>query len=705
MNILRVFSLFFALPLVIVLFVSKTEGSEEGDEEKGRGGREEGLSQFRRGRILNSGAQTVKADLRVEFQMVDLPTSLGIITGAQEFTEQPTSPPTTGRPYFAFRGIPFAEAPTGRLRWEDPEEVEEAPWPGGRLDATQHRPFCPQYDHDANQVVGDEDCLFLNVYTPFLPGHTRERLPVLVFLHDGWYLKGAASSLGPQKLLREDVVLVTTNFRLGALGFLSTGDTTLAGNYGALDQVAALRWVQRNIAQFGGDPNRVTLGGFGSGASFVHLHMLSPLSKGLFSGAIMMSGAGNCPWSTSQEPWEVTYDLARNLGCSTWPSSSLRDCLEEKSPRDILKAQADMHRYVFWPMLFRPSVDGRLREDPFLPESVESLMTQPPASPVPLLIGGVPDEGILLALTVTIFADGAGSPSQTYDEAVHYVFESLWSNSTEDDVATVASAAEAFYYSEQAKDDLSTLAEEMSEAMTDLCFTSCVWDAASYFSASSRSPVYTYLMTHHLPGSPSYSTPLYRLAESVGVRSPYIFSGASHGDDLALIFFLPYELGQAGAQDQQISSLLTFTWATFIHTGSPQSADASTTSLPVWTPLVAGEPVTHYILSFTPGMSARPYRSKERNFWRQTLSYVNEAAESYYPWLITTWVLLALLLLLLVVAAGICVGVWRVRRRDKYPPKGSSSLTLRARRPRNPSLQSSGSGGVANAGVSSDPHA
>lgn len=68
------------------------------------------------------------------------------------------------------RGIPFAQAPTGRLRWEDPEELGEAPWPGGRLDATQHRPFCPQYDYDANQVVGDEDCLFLNVFTPFLPG-------------------------------------------------------------------------------------------------------------------------------------------------------------------------------------------------------------------------------------------------------------------------------------------------------------------------------------------------------------------------------------------------------------------------------------------------------------------------------------------------------------------------------------------------------
>nr|XP_027207548.1 esterase E4-like [Penaeus vannamei] len=640
---------------------------------------------------MGAGSHTVKADLRVEFQMVDLPTSLGVITGAQEFTEQPTSPPTTGRPYFAFRGIPFAQAPTGRLRWEDPEELGEAPWPGGRLDATQHRPFCPQYDYDANQVVGDEDCLFLNVFTPFLPGHARERLPVLVFLHDGWYLKGAASSLGPQKLLREDVVLVTTNFRLGALGFLSSGDTTLAGNYGALDQVAALRWVQRNIAQFGGDANRVTLGGFGSGASFVHLHMLSPLSRGLFSGAIMMSGAGNCPWSTSQEPWEVTYDLARNLGCSTWPASSMRDCLEEKSPRDILKAQADMHRYVFWPMLFRPSVDGGLREDPFLPGSVGVLMTRPPASPVPLLIGGVPDEGILIALSessIAIFAEGAGSPSQTYDEAARYVFESLWSNTTEDDVEAAAAAAEAFYYSAQAKDDLSTLAEEMSEAMTDLCFTSCVWDAASYFAASSRSPVYT--------------APLYRLADSVGVRSPYILSGVSHGDDLALIFFLPYELGQAGAQDQQISSLLTFTWATFVHTGSPQAADASTTSLPVWTPLVAGEPVTHYILSFTPGMSARPFRREEllapdpelRGRGGGILLPLADhhlgpaGAPAASP----------------AGRGGVCVGVWRVRRRDKYPPRGSSSLTLQARRHRNPSLQSS-SGGVANAGVSSDPHA
>ncbi|XP_042234019.1 esterase E4-like [Homarus americanus] len=617
-----------------------------------------------------------------EVQRVDLPTSLGLIAGMQEFTDQPTS-----RPFYAFRGIPFAQAPLGRLRWAAPSELEGGGvWPGGRLDATQHRPFCPQYDHSSQKVIGNEDCLYLNVYTPVLPGQSLERLPVLFFLHGGGYLRGAASALGPQKLLKENVVLVTANYRLGALGFLSTRDTTLPGNYGALDQITALRWVKANIAQFGGDPNRVTLGGFSAGASFVHLHMLSPLSRDLFSGAIMMSGAANCLWSVADYPEYAAYDLARDLGCTTRSSYYLKDCLQDKTAQEIIQAQTSRHRYVFWPMLYRPVVDAGLRESPFLPEPVEVLMSRPPPHPVPLLLGGVPDEGIFFALTVAIFSKSGGSASELYKEAVRYTVESLWPNTTT--TTPVTDSVTSFYYTHQARDNLDTLAEEMSETFTDLLFTSCIWDAAAYFASSSRVPVYTYLMTHRDPRSPTYAAPLHRQAEAMGVRSRAIYSGISHGDDLAHIFSFPYDLGQPGSRDFQISALLNFMWATFVHTGSPQEADLSTTGMPVWTPLVAGEQVTYYSISFTPGMSSTPFRGKERNLWRQTLTYVDTTSETFFAYFASTWVLLAvlLLLLLLLIVVGICV--WRMRRRDKYP---GSSLTLRSRISRNPSPSSSSS--------------
>ncbi|KAK7071886.1 Carboxylesterase [Halocaridina rubra] len=298
-----------------------------------------------KGRIMNKVKLTSGSlieERATEFRPVELRTRMGTIIGTAEFTEQPTSPPTTGRPFYAFRGIPYAAPPVGRLRFRDPQEIE-VPWPGGRLDATQFRPFCPQYDHDTNQVVGQEDCLYLNIYTPAVPDQSRARLPVLVFLHGGSYLRGTASSLGPRKLMREDIVVVTANFRLGILGFLSTRDEYLPGNYGLLDQVEALRWVQRNIAQFGGDPNRVTLGGFDSGAAAVHLHMLSPRSKGLFNGAIMMSGAGNCVWSISEEPEDAAYVVGRHLDCSTWSTWYLRECLMDKTTDELIRAQAEKH--------------------------------------------------------------------------------------------------------------------------------------------------------------------------------------------------------------------------------------------------------------------------------------------------------------------------------------------------------------------------
>ncbi|KAK7071885.1 hypothetical protein SK128_003598, partial [Halocaridina rubra] len=221
-------------------------------------------------------------------------------------------------------------------------------------------------------------------------------------------------------------------------------------------------------------------------------------------------------------------------------------------------------RFVLWPMLFRPAVDGYLRDEPFLPDPVETLMARPPLNAVPLLLGGVPDEGILFALTVMLFSKNTGSSSQIFEEDVPYTLESLWPdyNITYEAIETISK----YYYSSQAKENLPVLAKEMSEAFTDLFFTSCIWDAAKYFASSSRVPVFTYLMNHRLPTSPSYSAPLYVLAESAGLHSRELYTRISHGDDLALLFSLPFDFSQPSQDDQQISALLTFIWATFTHT-------------------------------------------------------------------------------------------------------------------------------------------
>lgn len=162
--------------------------------------------------------------------------------------------------YFAFKGIPYAEPPVGALRFRNP--VPHRGWSGVR-DAENHREHCPSSGWFGQDVGGVEDCLFLNVYTPSLTGNRA----VMVWIHGGSFTGGSGDSFiyGPEFFVNDGVVLVTLNYRLGALGFLGTGDGAAQGNYGMKDMVEALRWVRQNIAAFGGNPNAVTVFGESAG--------------------------------------------------------------------------------------------------------------------------------------------------------------------------------------------------------------------------------------------------------------------------------------------------------------------------------------------------------------------------------------------------------------------------------------------------------
>ncbi|XP_037075291.1 LOW QUALITY PROTEIN: neuroligin-2-like [Pollicipes pollicipes] len=198
-----------------------------------------------------------------------------------------------GRPYFSFKGIPYAKPPVGALRFQRPQRH---PGWDGELDARAHGSRCPQYDpFQRTLLIGSEDCLFANVYTPQLPAAcgSARGLPVMVWIHGGGFKTGSGDVqlYGPDYLMDEDVVVVTFNYRLGALGFLTTNDDAAPGNYGMFDQVLLLTWVQGNIAGFGGDPTAVTVFGQSAGGASVSLLVLSPLARGLFHRAISQSGS------------------------------------------------------------------------------------------------------------------------------------------------------------------------------------------------------------------------------------------------------------------------------------------------------------------------------------------------------------------------------------------------------------------------------
>ncbi|KAK9888322.1 hypothetical protein WA026_000580 [Henosepilachna vigintioctopunctata] len=214
--------------------------------------------------------------------------------------------------YYAYMGIPYAQPPLGPLRFRAP--VSPKNW-SNVLDGRREGAYCVGIDIEIENrtiktdIIGSEDCLFLNVFNSQNPKNAERLKSVMVFLHGGGFMSGSSnvSQLGADLLASEDVIVVTLNYRLGILGFLSTEDMASPGNYGLKDQNMALQWVQQNIHHFGGDPGSVTIFGQSAGAASVHFHILSPKSKGLFHKAIMESGTALCTWSNQRSPRNMAY--------------------------------------------------------------------------------------------------------------------------------------------------------------------------------------------------------------------------------------------------------------------------------------------------------------------------------------------------------------------------------------------------------------
>jgi para-nitrobenzyl esterase len=231
---------------------------------------------------------------------------------------------TSSGPVDEFLGIPYAAPPVGALRWQPPQPV--ADWPGVR-DATQFAPHCTQPATPFGQASTSEDCLFLNVFTP-RQGEAGGHHPVMVWIHGGALVTGESNDYIPTKLVEDGVTVVTINYRLGALGFLAhpalADANGQSGDYGLMDQQAALRWVHRNIARFGGDPRNVTIFGESAGGLSTLSQVASPAAKGLFSGAIVESGSYNLTQASLASAEASGETFAANAGCSNQTAACLR---------------------------------------------------------------------------------------------------------------------------------------------------------------------------------------------------------------------------------------------------------------------------------------------------------------------------------------------------------------------------------------------
>ncbi|KOB63350.1 Carboxylesterase CXE21, partial [Operophtera brumata] len=222
--------------------------------------------------------------------------------------------------FISFKGIPYAAPPT-------PQPA--ASWNGVRR-AKDFGHAC--YQHDlmmAHQSpYGEEDCLYLNVYTPDIK--PANLTPVMFYIHGGAFICGSGNDdfYGPEFLVKKGIILVTINYRVGALGYLSLGTEDIPGNAGMKDQVAALKWVKKNIKNFGGDPENITIFGESAGAASVSYHLVSPMSKGLFKRAIAMSGCLTNTWAQSFEARERALKLAKQLGFNSEDDKELYQFLK-----------------------------------------------------------------------------------------------------------------------------------------------------------------------------------------------------------------------------------------------------------------------------------------------------------------------------------------------------------------------------------------
>ncbi|CAH7072877.1 pyrethroid hydrolase Ces2e [Phodopus roborovskii] len=485
-----------------------------------------------------------------------------------------------------FLGIPFAKPPVGPLRFAPPEAPE--PWSGVR-DGTTYPAMCLQNDDMMNSealktmksimppISISEDCLYLNIYTPT---HANEgsNLPVMVWIHGGALVVGMASMYdGSMLAATEDVVVVTIQYRLGVLGFFSTGDQHARGNWGYLDQVAALRWVQQNIAHFGGNPDQVTIFGESAGGTSVSSLVVSPMSKGLFQGAIMESGVALLPDLISSSS-EMVYTIVANLSdCPTVNTETLVSCLRSKSESEILAINKAFK-------IIPGVVDGE-----FLPRHPQELLVSADFHPVPSIIGVNNDEyGWLLPMIM-------GSAQKVKEITRETLPAVLKSTAAQMMLPPECSDLLMEEYMGDTEDP-QTLQMQFKEMMGDFMFVIPALQVAHF--QRSHAPVYFYEFQHQ----PSFFK---------DIRPPHV--KADHGDDIFFIFGnLLFGIKIVSTKEEELlSRQMMKYWANFARHGNPNSE-----GLTYWPMFDHDE---HYLkLDIQPAVG-RALKTRRLQFWTKTL--------------------------------------------------------------------------------------
>ncbi|XP_005037483.1 PREDICTED: neuroligin-4, X-linked isoform X2 [Ficedula albicollis] len=517
--------------------------------------------------MLNSSFLLWITALAIRFTLIDGQAQYPVVTtnyGKIRGLRTPLPNEILG-PVEQYLGVPYASPPTGERRFQPPEPPSS--WTGVR-NATQFAAVCPQY-LDERSLLNDmlpvwftanldtvvtyvqdqnEDCLYLNIYVPTEDDihDQNSKKPVMVYIHGGSYMEGTGNMIDGSILASYgNVIVVTINYRLGVLGFLSTGDQAAKGNYGLLDQIQALRWIEENIGSFGGDPKRVTIFGSGAGASCVSLLTLSHYSEGLFQKAIIQSGTALSSWAVNYQPAKYTRILADKVGCDMLDTTDLVECLRNKNYKELIQQTITPATYH---IAFGPVIDGDV-----IPDDPQILMEQGEFLNYDIMLGVNQGEGLKFVDGIVDNEDGV-SPND-FDFSVSNFVDNLYGYPEGKD--TLRETIKFMYTDWADKENPETRRKTLVALFTDH-----QWVAPAVATAD----------LHAQYGSPTYFYAFYHHCQSEMKPS---WADSAHGDEVPYVFGIPMigptELFNCNfsKNDVMLSAVVMTYWTNFAKTGDP----------------------------------------------------------------------------------------------------------------------------------------